>query len=381
MRRALIIIISLMLVLTLSAGAAWAKPGGGKEGGHGKGNSSISTSSVENTGENENVTNRDYRVKIEKGKIEIKGNGRKFELKNGKLEFKSERGKVKIKNSALEQFRERYRERLREYRENAVRGAAAASKFADIQNHWARSSIEKLAAINLFNGYEDGTFRPDEPVTGAEAVALVMRLAVESEPEESGEEELTEESAGNEEIDSAAGDDTGEETDEEIPEGELDEVPAWSREAVREAARRGIINLNRFHSRVQAERARVAVWVAKALGLQPVDTAEIPFKDAYLIAPEDVGYIMALYKEGLIAGTPGGKFNPNSAITRAELAAIMERLLAGEAAGTGDEVAAGDKEPREEESPEETGEDSEENVISNTGNEDVTETTEATTTG
>jgi hypothetical protein len=67
---------------------------------------------------------------------------------------------------------------------------------------------------------------------------------------------------------------------------------------------------------VQADRALVAVWVAKAMQLDPVDTSEMPYSDYLLISKEDLGYILALYKEGLMVGTPDGKFNPNSKITR-----------------------------------------------------------------
>ncbi|HCF71597.1 MAG TPA: hypothetical protein DER33_08465, partial [Syntrophomonas sp.] len=40
-----------------------------------------------------------------------------------------------------------------------------------------------------------------------------------------------------------------------------------------------------------------------------------------------LGYVLALYQEGIISGTPNGYFNPNNYITRAEMAAILERLL------------------------------------------------------
>jgi hypothetical protein len=67
--------------------------------------------------------------------------------------------------------------------------------------------------------------------------------------------------------------------------------------------------------------------IAKALGLEPVDTSNMPFKDGLLISKDDAGYILALYQEGILTGSPNGNFNPNSAITRAEMASMLDRLL------------------------------------------------------
>ncbi|MCH5185057.1 MAG: S-layer homology domain-containing protein [Oscillospiraceae bacterium] len=47
------------------------------------------------------------------------------------------------------------------------------SKFKDIEGHYAEKHIEKLAEYGVVNGYEDGTFRPDEPVTRGQAAVMV----------------------------------------------------------------------------------------------------------------------------------------------------------------------------------------------------------------
>lgn len=48
-------------------------------------------------------------------------------------------------------------------------------KFTDIKGHWAEELINKAADEGIANGRGDGTFGPDEPITRAEAVALIMR--------------------------------------------------------------------------------------------------------------------------------------------------------------------------------------------------------------
>lgn len=57
---------------------------------------------------------------------------------------------------------------------------AAPPAFSDIENHWGREIIEKYAAMGVINGYPDGTFRPDDLVTRAEA-AKILTLTFELE--------------------------------------------------------------------------------------------------------------------------------------------------------------------------------------------------------
>lgn len=48
--------------------------------------------------------------------------------------------------------------------------------FPDIQNHWARLFIQALVQRRIVNGYRDGTFRPDYPVTRAEFAAIIASI-------------------------------------------------------------------------------------------------------------------------------------------------------------------------------------------------------------
>jgi len=54
--------------------------------------------------------------------------------------------------------------------------SASAPSFADVPaNHWAFSAVEAARDRGLVRGYADGTFRPSEPITRAEAAALFDR--------------------------------------------------------------------------------------------------------------------------------------------------------------------------------------------------------------
>jgi uncharacterized repeat protein (TIGR02543 family) len=50
------------------------------------------------------------------------------------------------------------------------------SSFSDIEGHWAQADIEKAAALGWLQGYEDGTFRPDNDITRAEAMTMINRV-------------------------------------------------------------------------------------------------------------------------------------------------------------------------------------------------------------
>ena len=54
---------------------------------------------------------------------------------------------------------------------------AANETFVDVpMNHWAKNAIAMVKAEGWITGYPDGTFRPDAPITRAEAVSIVNRM-------------------------------------------------------------------------------------------------------------------------------------------------------------------------------------------------------------
>ena len=82
------------------------------------------------------------------------------------------------------------------------------ARFTDIEGHWAEPYIEAAAEARAFNGYPDGTFRPDEPITRAQLATVLWNLEIthsvpqpEPEPEpEPGTPELIEPGLGNPDI-------------------------------------------------------------------------------------------------------------------------------------------------------------------------------------
>ena len=60
---------------------------------------------------------------------------------------------------------------------------AQLDTFTDVSSgHWAHDYIEGLAELNVINGFLDGTFQPNEPVTRAEFAAILRQAFLQSQP-------------------------------------------------------------------------------------------------------------------------------------------------------------------------------------------------------
>lgn len=47
--------------------------------------------------------------------------------------------------------------------------------YNDIAGHWAANNIEKLVAVGAVSGYPDGSFQPDSPITRAEFTSMLVK--------------------------------------------------------------------------------------------------------------------------------------------------------------------------------------------------------------
>ncbi len=53
---------------------------------------------------------------------------------------------------------------------------SGTASFSDVSGHWASEYIRIAAANNWISGYEDGSFRPDQNITRAEAISIINRM-------------------------------------------------------------------------------------------------------------------------------------------------------------------------------------------------------------
>lgn len=50
------------------------------------------------------------------------------------------------------------------------------AKFTDTVNHWAVEYIEEISDLGIIKGYEDNTFKPDNPISRAEMAVIIKRV-------------------------------------------------------------------------------------------------------------------------------------------------------------------------------------------------------------
>jgi hypothetical protein len=68
---------------------------------------------------------------------------------------------------------------------------AGESEFADVQDHWSAQYIDAFAKAGYVEGFPDGTFKPDEEITRAEAVVLINRVIGGGQPQEGDDASFT----------------------------------------------------------------------------------------------------------------------------------------------------------------------------------------------
>lgn len=190
---------------------------------------------------------------------------------------------------------------------NSVYYAAesAAPALSDIAGHWAEPTLRRLAAQRLVHGMPDGTFRPDAPVTRAQFAALLARATALAHAPTAA--------AGPGFADVRSGD--------------------WHAGAVQAVASQGWMagfGDGRFGpdgmlTRQEAAAALHRIWTQANVAHTPAGAPN--FADRSGIAPWAADAVSALAEIGILQGTPDGRFQPERALTRAEAASLLSRLL------------------------------------------------------
>jgi len=123
------------------------------------------------------------------------------------------------------------------------------------------------------------------------------------------------------------------ERDPRLPFTDAAAIPAWARERIALAHQRGIINgyedgAFRPEARIsRAEAAAILVRAAAALGVGLPEPAAPPYTDWAAVPAWSRTAVAQAYAAGLMRGRPGDRFAPGAALSRAEAAAALSRLL------------------------------------------------------
>lgn len=170
---------------------------------------------------------------------------------------------------------------------------------ADYTQHWAKDAIEKWSNYQVVKGYENGDFRPNNPITRAEFTTLLDRVF--KWPQASG------------------------------PAPYMDIIAAphkWYVTSVNKAADLQIMHIDGFLFEPDAlvTREEAAYAMMKAYDLVPVTEEKTYFKDEAQIAPWAKEAVQTLAHYGYIEGTPEGNFSPKSTLTRAEIVTMLDHM-------------------------------------------------------
>ncbi|KAB8137488.1 hypothetical protein F9U64_09195 [Gracilibacillus oryzae] len=193
------------------------------------------------------------------------------------------------------------------YEINGKMPAAETKTFDDIQGHWAQQSIESLATKGIVSGYSADKFAPEKSISRAEIAGLIDRaLQLDTSTENSGEFKDVEGSA-------------------------------WYKESVKDVAGADILvgyGDNTFRPEEEMTREEIiAVMIrayeyAKGTDIE-ADAEEMlaDFVDADEIsewAKQEVAEAIAAH---LVYGVTENEIQPGKDVTRAEAAAMIQRLL------------------------------------------------------
>mgnify|MGYP001485732246 CR=1 FL=1 len=181
-------------------------------------------------------------------------------------------------------------------------------EFDDVSMDWARPHIAVLVAKGVVEGYADGTFQPNKPVTRLEALVTAVRLMdLREEAESAAKKKAT------------------------LHFKDAHKIGDWARGYVAVALENDLFfeTEDKLQPEKPADRLWVTTLLIKALDLEDEArakmTAELTFKDAAAIPAGAVGYVAVAVERGIVKGYADNTFRPNRPVTRAEIAAFLDR--------------------------------------------------------
>lgn len=180
---------------------------------------------------------------------------------------------------------------------------------------WYYDDVKELSARGIVKGYEDKSFKPNNQITRAEFLIMVLRAS------------------GNDNFDNNSG------FLDEYPQSNFKDVKTsdWFHKAVEEGTSNGLIkgySDNSFHPNSPITRAEATALLNKMIKFKygedislPVRAFSDPFSD---VKPSDWYYedIQRIYGYSIIDGDSNGtSFSPNRYLNRAEASKIINKTL------------------------------------------------------
>jgi hypothetical protein len=201
----------------------------------------------------------------------------------------------------------------------AVCVPAMAKSFSDVTSNWAwaEPAITEMSEMGLINGYPDGTFKPEQSVTHIEALALFARA-------------MGSTSETNRDV-----------VDIAVKKYESLLKPyslAFGTEEVSFLLYRGALKESELSTYLSSniknepmKRYEAAIIITKAMGAEEEAKAnlltDLSYLDAREIPSDAVQYVYYVTGQGLMQGTDGNKFSPNTEVRRSEIAVMLNNTV------------------------------------------------------
>ncbi|MDR3243055.1 MAG: S-layer homology domain-containing protein, partial [Clostridiales Family XIII bacterium] len=167
--------------------------------------------------------------------------------------------------------------------------------FSDTGSHWGRDAVARWTELDVLRGYEDGSFRPNNPITRGEVAVILDRIM------------KYETAASNAFTDLRSGE--------------------FYTDAILRANAAGVMQGDGATVRPTASitREEATALLARAFGVTDA-SASSSFSDNSQIASWARGLVAQMASEGYVQGS-GGAFRPKDSITRAEIATILDNAI------------------------------------------------------
>ncbi|AEV69833.1 S-layer homology domain-containing protein [Acetivibrio clariflavus] len=171
----------------------------------------------------------------------------------------------------------------------------------DIDTHWAKLYILRLISMGVVQGYPDGTIKPDNNITRAEAITALMK-AIGYGPAE------------NPQFDFA----------------DKNEIPDWVKGFLKTALDMKVVSGyedNTFRASRNVTRQEVVIMLMKTFKFEPSDISVNSFADDEKIASWSKRYVNTACNLGIIKGYNDNTFMPDKNVTRAELFTMIAKCF------------------------------------------------------
>ncbi|NLY20188.1 MAG: S-layer homology domain-containing protein [Tissierellia bacterium] len=169
--------------------------------------------------------------------------------------------------------------------------------YSDMGGHWSTNYVTKLSDSNLINGYDDGTFKPNNDITKAEFFKIINNLA------------------GLKKSYSV--------TFKDVSRSD------WFYDEVAKGIKAGYIvpTTGNLYPEKPITRQEAMYIIGYMYDLTPMPESLKNFSDASLIREDAKGYVGALIFYGIVDGYPDGEFKPDNPISRGEVSKILDLLI------------------------------------------------------